>query len=80
MLEGSIGNFTSRVLATFPALPRALRLGMLRAPRGLASLCRSVRGLCFGQLGGVSGFFVEPGFSVTEFFVFYGLECSGGVW
>ena len=31
MLEGSIGNFTSRVLATFTALPRALRLGM---PRG----------------------------------------------
>ena len=28
MLEGSIGNFTSRVLATFTALPHALRLGM----------------------------------------------------
>ena len=34
MLEGSIGNFTSRVLATFAALPRALRLGVPRAPRG----------------------------------------------
>ena len=33
MLEGSIGNFTSRVLATFPAPPRALRLGVPRAPR-----------------------------------------------
>ena len=77
MLEGSIGNFTSRVLATFAALARALRVGMPRAPRGLAALCRSVRGLCFGWLG-VVGIFVEPCFPVTKFFVFYGLECSGG--
>ena len=34
MLEGSIGNFTSHDLATFPALPHALRPGTPGAPRG----------------------------------------------
>ena len=34
MLDGSIGNFASRVWATLPALARALRLGVPRAPRG----------------------------------------------
>ena len=78
MLEGSIGNFTSRVLATFAALPRALRLGVLRSSWYLAALGPSARGLCSGWLG-VVGFFVETHFPDTEFFVFFGLECSGGV-
>ena len=46
--------------------------------RYLAALCHSSRGLCLGWLGDVVGFFVESCFPKTEFFVFCGLECSGG--
>ena len=44
----------------------------------LAALCHSARGLRSGWLG-VVGVFVESFFPDAEFFVFFGLECSGGV-
>ena len=43
-----------------------------------AALCHSSRGLCLGWLGDVVGVFVVSCFPKTEFFVFCGLECSGG--